>query len=186
MFSGGSKGNIWKKTVKNMHFSFMPGFQYDRCEVYHSSNADEAFYWEENLLRFWWPWRGLRLDPSLHTHVSYKGSWRLMNNLLGLWKLFTTASFLTFWILPMYLPIGEGKFKAASTFRYLGDAIGEASGYVDLTNACITAEWKNVAYILWSPQKIDRNVWTRRANDFMTPVSLPRGCPHLRLRDVII
>ena len=41
-----------------------------------------------------------------------------------------------------HVPIGDGKFKAASTFRYLDDAIGEAGGYVDLTNACLTAEWK--------------------------------------------
>ena len=40
-----------------------------------------------------------------------------------------------------HVPIGDGKFKAVSTFRYLGDAIGEAGGYVDLTNACITAKW---------------------------------------------
>ena len=40
-----------------------------------------------------------------------------------------------------HVPIGDGKFKAVSTFRYPGDAIGEAGGYVDLTNACITAKW---------------------------------------------
>ena len=44
--------------------------------------------------------------------------------------------------------IGEDTFEAVSTFRYLGDVIGESSGCVDATSARITAAWNGFRQLL--------------------------------------
>ena len=44
--------------------------------------------------------------------------------------------------------IGEDTFEAVSTFRYLGDVIGESGGCVEATSARITAAWNGFRELL--------------------------------------
>ena len=73
--------------------------------------------------------------------------------------------------------IGEDTFEAVSTFRYLGDVIGESGGCVDATGAGITAAWNGFRQLL--PIITNRGIWLgNRGNIFSSCIRkiLLYGC----------